>query len=166
MHSKRHEGAKCSHCLQGWTSNPDFGHCQAGSERFCSSEPYSAILETARVPGMFIGRGPKVFSLFGCAAGFSNSFFGPPPESWYPRWRYLRSDKKCLLAERSFSAFGAPGTRDSLADGKACGETGVVRPRPPWTGKDARRSTGPGCFWAVNCLSDFRVLPSDRHGNW
>jgi hypothetical protein len=29
---------------------------------------------------MFIGRGPNVFSFFG-ADGFSNSFFGPPPES-------------------------------------------------------------------------------------
>jgi hypothetical protein len=46
---------------------------------------------------MFIGRGPNVFSFFGAADGLSNSFFGPAPESWYPRCRYLRSDKKCLL---------------------------------------------------------------------
>jgi quinol monooxygenase YgiN len=47
-----------------------------------------------RVPGMLIGRGPKVLSLFGIEAlGFSNSFFVPPPVSWYPRCRYLRSDK-------------------------------------------------------------------------
>jgi hypothetical protein len=65
--------------------------------RFCSSAPHSAQRETVRVPGMLMGRGPKVFSLLGAAVGFSNSFFGPPPESWYPRCRYLRSDKKCLL---------------------------------------------------------------------
>ncbi len=27
------------------------------------------------------------------ADDLSNSFFAPPPESWYPCWRYLRSDK-------------------------------------------------------------------------
>jgi hypothetical protein len=60
---------------------------------------------------MFIGRGPKVFSLFG-ADGFSNSFFGPAPESWYPRCRYLRSDKKappanahCPSLQRRAQAF-------------------------------------------------------------
>src|ERR1700676_1557121 len=96
LHLKRLDGSKCSHCLQACRSNPHFGHCPTGSVRFCSSAPHSAQRETVRVPGMFIGRGPNVFSFFG-ADGFSNSFFGPAPESWYPRCRYLRSDKKCLL---------------------------------------------------------------------
>ena len=71
--------------------------------------------ETVRVPGMLIGRGPNVFSFLG-AEGFSKSFFGPlpAPESWYPRCRYLRSDKKRLLKNALFSAFGARGTRVSL----------------------------------------------------
>ena len=96
-------------------SNPHFGHCPTGAERFCSSAPHSAQRETVRVPGMLIGRGPNVFSFLG-AEGFSKSFFGPlpAPESWYPRCRYLRSDKKRLLKNALFSAFGARGTRVSL----------------------------------------------------
>src|ERR1017187_9294661 len=96
---------------RGW--NRASSRCACLWERFCSSAPHSTQRETVRVPGMLIGRGPKVFSFFG-AAGFSNSFFGPAPESWYPRCRYLRSDKKRLLKTASLSAFGAFGTRVSL----------------------------------------------------
>jgi hypothetical protein len=70
-----------------------------------------------RIPGMFMGRGPKVFSFLG-AADLSNSFFfslSLLPESWYPRCRYLGSDKKCLLETASFSAFGGLGTSVSLS---------------------------------------------------
>jgi hypothetical protein len=63
---------------------------------------------------MLMGRGPKVLSFFGAAAGFSNSFFLPPPESWYPRWLYLRSDKSASCEAASFSAIGEPGTRACL----------------------------------------------------
>ena len=166
MHSKRHEGSKCSHCLQACRSNPHFGHCPTGSVRCSSSAPHSAQRETVRVPGMFIGRGPKVFSFFG-ADGFSNSFFAPAPESWYPRCRYLRSDKRCLLenahspplarpaqgvlwygwyGRRSF-VDGEPGLMESRASSRGPGHAGRAR--------DARRSTS----GAVNCLSHIRVLP-------
>jgi hypothetical protein len=48
------------------------------------------------VPGIWMGRGPKVFSFFGAAGDLSNSFFRPlrSPESWYPRCLYFGSDKK------------------------------------------------------------------------
>src|SRR5271170_4983785 len=83
LHSKRLDGSKCSHCLQAWRSNPHFGHWPTGSVRFCRSAPHSAQRETVRVPGMLMGRGPKVFSFLGAllADGLSNSFFAPPPES-------------------------------------------------------------------------------------
>jgi hypothetical protein len=134
LHSKRLAGSKCSHCLHACRSNPHFGHCPTGCERFCSSAPHSAQRETVRVPGMLMGRGPNVFSFFGAAAGFSNSFFAPPPESWYPRCRYLRSDKQCLLKtasrSRSLSAFGAPGTSVSLVPDRRTCRWSAGHPRP------------------------------------
>src|ERR1700722_58067 len=81
VHSKRQEGSKCSHCLQAWRSNPHFGHWPTGSVRFWSKAPHSAQRETVRVPGIFMGRGPKVFSFLGALAVLSNSFLAPPPES-------------------------------------------------------------------------------------
>jgi hypothetical protein len=63
---------------------------------------------------MLMGRGPNVFSLFG-DAGFSDSFFAPPPESWYPRCLYLRSDKKRLLKNVYFALLTCPAQELLLA---------------------------------------------------
>jgi hypothetical protein len=70
--------------LQACRSNAHFGHCATGSMTFCSSVPHFRTAGEAGVPGMLIDDGPDVFS-FLAIAGFSNSSFGPPPESYYPR---------------------------------------------------------------------------------
>ena len=121
LHSKRLEGSKCSHCLQECNSNPHFAHWPTGSVNACSSVPHWAQRETVRVPGIFSGRGPKVRSLCGTPAGLSDFFCGSGPESWYPRWRYLRSDNASPLP-RSLCAFGGRYTR--------AGSIGPVISRP------------------------------------
>src|SRR5512142_1368876 len=57
MHSNRLPGSKSVHCLQECNSNPHFGHLSALPSR---TVQHCTHLETARVPGMFTGRGTNV----------------------------------------------------------------------------------------------------------
>ena len=91
MHSNRLPGSKYMHCLQECNSNPHFGHCPL-PVAFCNTVPHCVHRDTARVPGRFTGRGPKVLSRFGGGAPDRS----PDPlrdssrsRSWYPCCRYL-----------------------------------------------------------------------------
>ena len=92
MHSNRREGSKYVHCLHECNSKPHFGHCPSGSESALSNVPHCEQRETECVPGIWTGRGPYVSSLRPGDWG-ENDFWGFSPLSWYPCWRYLRSDK-------------------------------------------------------------------------
>jgi len=85
------------HCLQECSSNPHFAHCPNGSETRLSSVPHWPQRETECVPGICTGRGPNVSFRTGFSA---EGFWRSPPLSWYPCWRYLRSDKVSSLEQR------------------------------------------------------------------
>src|SRR5262249_43307550 len=70
---------------------PHFGHCPRGSESEVRRVPHWAQRETSCVPVMWTGRGPNV----SLRTGFcGEDFWRSSPLSWYPCWRYLRSDTR------------------------------------------------------------------------
>src|ERR1700674_1265113 len=74
IHSKRLPGSKYAHCLQECSSKPHLGQRPVGGIPG-NTVPHCEQRDTARVPGIFTGRGPKVLSLFGGGP----LFFPPPP---------------------------------------------------------------------------------------